>query len=321
MFNSGLSWYEIAFWLVGTVAILILLWLFYTRQRFKAIPTEQTDLTRALRPESRYIEVDGFNLHYIQSGQGPHILLVHGIGASLYCWRYLTQYLSHNFTVTAVDLPGFGRSSKLADAAYGLDDQADRLKEFLDKVGIKKCHVIGSSMGGALSMWLAIKHPKTVQKLVCLAPAAHPRLVPVSLRPFIWTSHFFSHTINKPMITAILRRVVQDRELITPESIERYFEPYKKDPLAVRSFILATEAIADPRLPEELKQVRQPTLVLWGANDRMVNESFIDQVCHYVPRSTCYKHDFAGHHIQEDDPEWVIQKVIQFFNKKTLLKA
>ncbi|MEZ4873623.1 MAG: alpha/beta fold hydrolase [Bdellovibrionales bacterium] len=79
---------------------------------------------------------------------------MHGLGASVYIWRFIFKPLAKYFRVTALDLPGFGRSSKpIAD--YGLDAQSDRLLTALDRLDIKTAHFVGSSMGGALSLWLA----------------------------------------------------------------------------------------------------------------------------------------------------------------------
>src|SRR5581483_1812610 len=110
--------------------------------------------------------------------QGTPILLIHGLGASLHCWHTLAPLLAEKFKVVALDLPGFGGSSKLAGQQYGLDEQAERIERFLDHINIRECYLIGNSMGGNLALWLAHRNPTRFPSVVAIAPAAHPKLVP-----------------------------------------------------------------------------------------------------------------------------------------------
>src|ERR1035437_1424161 len=91
------------------------------------------------------ILIKDFTIHYSVQGQGPPVLLIHGLGASLHCWTELAPLLAAKHKVIALDLPGFGNSSKLTNHKYGLDEQADRIAAFLDALQIDECFLVGHS--------------------------------------------------------------------------------------------------------------------------------------------------------------------------------
>src|SRR5689334_15561788 len=91
--------------------------------------TKQEVLSELI-PDSLFIEVDGVKVHYVQAGTGKDLVLLHGIGASVFIWRFLFPLLQDRYRVTAVDLPGFGRSAKSSSRDYGLDSQAAIVARF-----------------------------------------------------------------------------------------------------------------------------------------------------------------------------------------------
>lgn len=295
-----------AFVILGGLAILML-WIVL---RSKPIPV------LGPVPESQFIKIGPFDIHYLISGQGPTVLMLHGIGASLYTWRFLIPLLNTRYQVIAVDLPGFGRSSKISLENYDLDQQTARLQLFLDALHINECHVIGSSMGGTLALWLGLKNPERIKKIVTLAPAIDPALVPLKMASLAWTSPFFKTTAaNRYVFSYLLRRILSKRELVNPETIAEYLAPYQ-DPAAVHTFMKATASIRDHRLLQELKTLPQPLLVLWGKRDLVVREKHVKKLIQQIPQAIYHVHNDGGHHLQEDDPVWVAENVQKFFDSK-----
>lgn len=107
-------------------------------------------------------------VHVRVFGQGPPLLLVHGLMTSSYSWRYCFAPLGEHFTCYAVDLPGAGRSDRVRDVAYSPNNLATLLHELVSELDIGGCACIGNSMGGYLAMQLAMREPSAISRLVNL---------------------------------------------------------------------------------------------------------------------------------------------------------
>src|SRR5262245_2623032 len=117
--------------------------------------------------ELRGAEVDGLTLHYVTAGRGPAVVLVHGLGGFAESWRHNISAISRVATVFAVDLPGFGRSSK-PPARYRLADSARALHGFIQAMGLDRVAVVGHSLGAAVSLTYALTHPARVERVALL---------------------------------------------------------------------------------------------------------------------------------------------------------
>jgi pimeloyl-ACP methyl ester carboxylesterase len=106
-------------------------------------------------------------------GKGPHLLMLHGWGHTHRELRPLAELLAHRFSVSLVDLPGFGQSS-IPKSVWGAYDYADRLIAHLDEEGIKTTHLFGHSFGGKVAMALAARYPDRVDRVVLLNASGHP---------------------------------------------------------------------------------------------------------------------------------------------------
>ncbi len=262
------------------------------------------------------IEAGGWTFRYHQSGRGPHLLLLHGIGANLYCWRWIIPILALDFKVTAIDLPGFGGSSKPKGASYGLDDQCARIEELLNTLNIRQTYVIGNSMGGNIALWLAHTKAARILGVGVIAPATSPKLIPFDLQKWAWLSGAASIVLTRTAIRWAHRRTVTRKEKVDHTRVEESFRTYGRQPDAVRSFIRATEAIRDSRLPGDLRGLKSKVLLLWGSSDVLVSKKVINELESALPEAESHVHDGGGHHLQEDEPEWVSQKIVEFFSRK-----
>lgn len=261
----------------------------------------------------QFADADGWRLRYHQSGRGPHLLLLHGIGANLYCWRHVIPHLTAHFTVTALDLPGFGQSSILPGADYGLDDQIPRVRAFLDRLKIQTTFVVGNSMGGNIALWLALQHPSRVSGVAVIAPATSRKLIPLPLQSWAWVAKPTSRLLTRGAMAWAHRRTVSKKDLVDADRVEETFKTYGGQDQAIKSFLLATAAIRDPRLLTALGRLRTKVLVLWGSKDKLVNRQVIDDLEAALPKAESRIHIGGGHHLQEDEPDWVSEKLVEFF--------
>jgi pimeloyl-ACP methyl ester carboxylesterase len=112
-------------------------------------------------------EVDGLRLHYVASGRGPAVILVHGIGGFAESWRHNIGALAGRATVFAVDLPGFGGSAK-PRTRYCLGFFASALHGFVEALGLPRASLVGHSLGAAVAITYALTHPSRVERLALL---------------------------------------------------------------------------------------------------------------------------------------------------------
>ena len=103
------------------------------------------------------VRIGRFDVRYVRKGQGPAVILIHGLASSIYTWSEVIGPLSQGFDVIALDLTGFGASTQPKDLAF--DDFPGTLLGLMDSLGIEKAHFVGNSMGGGIALVLAARQP------------------------------------------------------------------------------------------------------------------------------------------------------------------
>src|SRR5215469_3242811 len=114
----------------------------------------------ALPPQGRFIDIDGARIHYLDEGSGPAVLLIHGLGGQMRNFTHsLTGKLKNEFRVIVLDRPGSGYSTRPGNASAAIGTQAHTISRFIEALGLEKPLVVGHSLGGAISLALALNHP------------------------------------------------------------------------------------------------------------------------------------------------------------------
>lgn len=180
-------------WIAGVVAVigaLLALWTFVIARKIDA----------ALPAQGHWVAVTGGSIHYVELGpaDAPPIVMIHGILAQLRHFSYaLAGRMATDHRVILIDRPGWGHST-ISGPRPGIGAQADMIAEALERLGIQKPLLVGHSMGGAVSLALALRHPQVPRALALIAPYTQPvdnvvdtfrsLLVPQRLAPMIaWT--------------------------------------------------------------------------------------------------------------------------------------
>ncbi len=268
-------------------------------------------------PSPQIHTVNGVHIYYTQMGRGPHLVLFHGLSASIYSWRFLMPMLSRHYTVTALDIPGFGSSSKDPHRKYDLDEQTQIITDFLNEIKVKQAILIGSSMGGTIALWLSKMAPKRFSKVIALAPATNPSIVrynyyKLAKTPLPKIQHFL---LSPFIIKVAMKRAMANHHLITSESINAYLRPYISDKNSMTCFFKSTKLVKDPRLPHKLKDISSRVHILYGEKDKVIPRFVMEELVSIIPNVTLKTHSEAGHHIMEDIPHWTYDQIMNFLTK------
>lgn len=305
--------------ILGTTVLVLTVFLsgivaFFLVQRYRRQSVSHFfgDALKLPSPRSRFTEIDGVKLHYVVEGQGRDILLLHGMGASVFCWRYLIPFLSDKMRVWAVDIKGFGLSDKPKGSDYGLASQADLLLKFADKHIKNSFVVVGNSMGGAIAAEMNLQRPSGISHLVLVSAAYDPRIGYFDFHRIKYLAPMARPLVKPPLVKKLLKQVYGKPFALTEDIVTAYYTPYARGSEALHSLIESFDVIRDRTLKGRLKGLTAKTLILWGQNDRLIPRRFGEHLHEILPGSWFKTHEWAGHHPQEEDPQWVAAQIEQF---------
>ncbi len=305
---------ESDFWTLVFVSIIFaitLFWLFALMLRLQSQLKIRKFSKGRLQPTK--IQIKEHSIAYTDIGKGQPILLIHGLGASQYSWRLLAPILAQKYRVIAIDLPGFGYSSKSYQENWNLDKYSDVINSVLRKLQVSTPHIVGSSLGGLIALKMIERWPEQFRKVAAISPPLSKRLIPFSLSRLQVLWPVAGRMITTQFVRELMKRTVEDKSLINEESIGYYSRAFVDEPESFKSFIQATEAIRTGDNPNFIKNISSPVLFLWGAKDRVVPIRLLDKARQMSPESQYFVHEKAGHHMMEDQPEWVASRIQCFF--------
>lgn len=277
--------------------------------------------------DSRFVEVNGIDLHYKQAGSGePVMILLHGFGASTYSWREVIQPLAEHGTVIAFDRPGFGLTERpmpgewSGESPYSLQSQIRLTIGLMDKLGIQQAVLIGNSAGGTVAMATALEFPQRISALVLVDAAIYAGGgAPAWIRPLLGTPHFerlgpwFARSLAGDQGDAFLRAAWHDPSKISDEVIANYRKPLQ---LANwdRALWELTKASRESGLGKRLKELELPVLVVSGDDDRIVPTEDSIRLAGEIPGAKLVLFERCGHVPQEECPQPFLEAIIQFLN-------
>ena len=230
------------------------------------VPEEAEDESVSDQPET--IEVLGKTMRYLKRGEGGDpAILFHGFGGDLNNWLFNHEALAANRAVYAVDRPGHGGSSKNVGSATP-DSFKNTLQGVMDALDLPKAHLVGHSMGGGVSLDFALAHPERTLSLALIASTGlGPEINSDYIEGFVTAS-------KRRDLKPHLEKLYADPKLVTRQLIDDVLK-YKR----LDGVDLALRTIADQFFPggrqalvlrDRLSELSVPTLVLWGAEDRIV---------------------------------------------------
>ncbi|HEX6583472.1 MAG TPA: alpha/beta hydrolase [Thermoleophilaceae bacterium] len=285
---------------------------------------ESTDL------RDGYADLGDVRLHYVEAGEGPLVVLLHGFPEFWFSWRLQIPALAAaGFRVVAPDMRGYNLSSRPATvAAYDTDRLAADVRGLIRGLGAERALLAGHDWGAAVAWITAMNHPEVVERLAILN-VPHPRRMLQGLRtPRQLAKSWYILAFQVPWLperAARLRRwwgfrvVFEEARpgAFTPQDIERYVEAWSQPGAArgmlnfYRSALRQTPGRAEARI----RPVEAPTLVIWGQRDRHLGAELAEPEHTDVPNlERVVRLPEASHWVHQDEPERVNELLVEFFS-------
>ena len=244
--------------------------------------------------KERSVRADGFAIRYAEAGKGNVLVSIHGAGGMRISPAH--ELLAKTYRVIVFEVPGFGKSPANERSAT-MQDLAGTMNKAIAALGIKKFSLMGNSFGAKLVSWMAVQAPDTLQALLLVAPAAirHDRPRVVGKTPEETRALFHAHPENIPPQPAVKPEIEAKQQAL----VRRLIGPAR-----------------DAALEGQLKEMKVPTLALFGTVDRVTPADAAHLYREIIPNCHIGMVYDAAHAIDADRPEAVAEIVADFIERQ-----
>jgi 4,5:9,10-diseco-3-hydroxy-5,9,17-trioxoandrosta-1(10),2-diene-4-oate hydrolase len=279
-------------------------------------------------PEDQYVEVGSIQTRYWTLGdEGPPVLLIHGIGASMESWAANVGPLAEAHRVYALDLVGAGYTDK-PEAPYSLSYLAQFVADFMETMDLTRASVVGHSLGGGAALKLALEHAEKVESLVLVASAGLGR-----------EGHIFFKLASLPLVGELLIRptsregVAQsletfytDPSMVTEERVDLSYDLLSQ-PGYQRAYLSMVRSLATVfgarksvirSIVDHLDEIKAPTLVVWGEEDNILPVKHAHVAAEGIPDARLHIFEDCGHMVPEEKPEAFNDLLTAFLNDRPI---
>ncbi len=260
----------------------------------------------------KFAMVYGVKIHYIEAGTGDPLILIHGLADDVAVWNSVISPLAARFRVVALDQIGFGRSDKPL-LSYRVSTFVDFLDGFLNELKIKRASLVGNSLGGWVAAVFTLAHPERVERLVLSDAAGYGTL---------------AQTMDRRALSALKLASRDDIRYLGPLTFhnKQFYEEAAVDAAFVQritagdsytiSQVLDSMTHGEDVLDNRLAAIKQPTLVLWGREDKLIPLSFGERLHKEIAGSQLLVIGNCGHMPQVECPKDFATAVLQFLSDK-----
>jgi pimeloyl-ACP methyl ester carboxylesterase len=261
------------------------------------------------------VAVFGANIHYVERGTGPAVILIHGLGDNTEVWRASVEALSTTHRVIAFDQLGFGQSAKPL-MAYRVGTLVDFLSGFLDALHIDHASLVGNSLGGWVALEFARLHPQRVDRLVlvdCVGYSAWPSAdVANALR--LATRADFQRLLPLTFFDS--------KALMAPTSIDDLYAQHVAagDGYAIQQ-ILDSAVRGEDVLDGRVSAIQKPALIIWGRGDRLVPLALGQRLHRELRGSRLEVIEQCGHMPQVECPAAFNERLLAFLRRDGQIPA
>jgi len=261
----------------------------------------------------KFIQIGSHKIRYIEAGSNSKrvLVLIHGLGASAERWEHVIPELSKKYTVIAPDLPGFGYSDK-PSLDYTPQFFAEFLSDFLETIGINRCSMIGSSLGGQIVAEYAMTYHKKIENIILVSPAGVMKHLTPALEAYA-TAALYPNPDTVSYAFQMMSGIDEEVPVnVIDDFIERMMMPNAK--MAFMSSLLGLKN-ADI-INHRLVNISASALVIWGENDPVIPIKYANDFvtslkdCQYIKMQNC------GHTPYVEDPKRFTDSVLDFLDNR-----
>jgi 2-hydroxymuconate-semialdehyde hydrolase len=269
-------------------------------------------------PERRRVRLAPGEIAYLDEGEGPAVVLLHGFPTSAHLWRDLVPMLAPRFRAIAPDLLGYGDSSKPADAdALTIGAQAGMVRDLLVHLGIEEFAMVGHDIGGGIAQLLAFEGG--VRSMV-LADTISLDSWPIEAVKMI--AEASDEQVIEDSVVDVTRVAFDvgmgHRERLADEDLEEFLRPWRAEPLALVRAARAIDGVGLRDSEDRLRSLEQRVLIAWGEDDSFQDAGWAERLGELLPGATVAILPGCGHFITEDAPETVLPLIVRYLETHEL---
>jgi haloalkane dehalogenase len=260
-------------------------------------------------------------MHYVDEGQGPILVMVHGTPVWSFLYRNFIKDLSKDFRCIVPDHLGFGLSDKPANASYRPQDLARNLAEFIERLGLRDITLIVHDFGGPIGLSYALDHPEQVTRLVLF----NTWMWPLNDEKYaVQAGKLFGGTFGKLLYTrfnisprVLYPSVFGDKTKLRRDIQHQYIQATSTPDERIAMWTFARELIGSSEWYQYLWERREriankPALVLWGMKDTAFRPAQLERWKALLTNARIIEFPTAGHFVQEEEPEQAIAAIRAF---------
>lgn len=266
--------------------------------------------------QSKFIEINGQQIHYRDEGKGYPLVLVHGTSSSLHTWDAWVNILKNDFRIIRMDIPGFGITGETKERNYTVENYVKFIDDFTTALGVDTFYLAGNSLGGEITWNYAYTHPQRVKKMILVDAAGYKRNNGKPLAFIIAETPVLNTIMTKVTPKRIIKKsmlgIYHDDTKVTDELVNHYFEmllrPGNRQAFADRVRVIRYEA------EEKVNKIKTPTLIQWGKFDEWIVPGDAEKFKKDIAGSEVKYYD-AGHVPMEEVPEETAKDAKDFLLK------
>lgn len=256
-------------------------------------------------------------VHYEVYGRGRPVILLHGWLGSWGLWQETMAYLGRSYRTYALDFWGFGESGKKRDS-YDVQDFVSLVDQFMEQLGIERAPLVGHSMGGTVSLSVAIQYPERVRKVVVIGSPIVGSSLSFLLKLFgqRGIAYLVHHNLWALRLGFRILSPLYTRDPRWPDMMDRDLSQ-----TTLESFLLSIASLRRTDLRPRLGEITVPVMGIYGEKDVVVNPNQWKPLQAALPGCRIERPKFAGHFVMLDDPTEFMNLLSDFLDKPNANKA